>query len=178
MRRYEWHTWAATAAALIALAGVALADAGVLTDPAHGVSVQYPGSWSVAPQAFTNSFKLVNVPESEVDTTQPTARIKLFVEERRSHAEALQQLEELALGIGASSEAVVAIGGWPAIQFTHLEMRPQPSQGEPFADEKVTRITTAIAAGDLLVHVDASLPSDASTTLIDETKAIATGSCE
>src|SRR3972149_58994 len=139
------------------------------------ITVRYPDNWSVAPEQFVNSWKLINVPADQQETTTPTARVKISAETRIDHADALKQLQELGTGLGVDPSEFLEIGGWPALQASHLEERPQPSQGPQFEDKYVLRITTAIAAGKLLVHLDASLPSNANQTLIDEAKAIGSG---
>src|SRR3990172_6960341 len=139
------------------------------------ITVRYPDNWSVAPEQFVNSWKLINVPADQQETTTPTARVKISAETLIDHADALKQLQELGTGLGVDPSELLEIGGWPALQASHLEERPQPSQGPQFEDKYVLRITTAIAAGKLLVHLDASLPSNANQTLIDEAKAIGSG---
>src|SRR3990172_3671083 len=139
------------------------------------ITVRYPDNWSVAPEQFVNSWKLINVPADQQETTTPTARVKISAETRIDHADALKQLQELGTGLGVDPSEFLEISGWTALQVSHLEERPQPSQGPQFEDKYVLRITTAIAAGKLLVHLDASLPSNANQTLIDEAKAIGSG---
>ena len=138
-------------------------------------TVRYPSNWSVAPKQFINSWNLINVPADQQVTTMPTARVKILAESRLDHAEAVHQLQELGSGLRISPSKFLEIGGWPALQVSYMDRRSQPSQGPQFKDRFVLRITTSIAAGKLLVHLDASLPSDANQALIDEATGIGRG---
>jgi len=142
-----------------------------VSDP--GFTVSYPDSWSLAPQQFVNSYKLINVASDRQDLDTHTARVKTMAEARRDHADALSQLSQAADGMGASSDELISIGGWPALQTTRLETRQQPSQGPQFADRKVLTINTSVAAGSFLIYLHASLPSEATPSLIAEALAIA-----
>src|SRR5215204_5035775 len=144
--------------------------------PRKGITIQYPEDWSVGPKRFANMDELINLPPEQVGKKSITAKIKITTEERRSHEEALRRLEEVRSGIGAPTSAFLTIGGWPAIQFGRLEERPSPGQDEfprpQFKDKKMYLITTAVAVGDLLVRLEASLPSDANQGLIHQAEAI------
>jgi len=138
---------------------------------AEGITVSYPEGWSVAPKRFTNTHELINVPADQQDTVEATARIKIRIQTRTDHAEAVHELQEIATEVDSPS-TFLAIGGWPALQRRHLERRQQPSQGLRFTDEMVLRITTAVVAGNLLIRFDGTLPSDADQELIDQVEAI------
>jgi hypothetical protein len=124
--------------------------------------------------------QLINVPADQQDTVEASARIGIGAALRTDHAEAVRELQQIAAE-ASSPPMFLTIGGWPALQHRHLEQRPQPGQssqsadeGEEFRfdDEMVLRITTAVAAGDLLVRLEAELPSDADENLIDQVEAI------
>jgi len=138
-----------------------------------GISVQYPEDWSVGPKRFENMDELINLPPGQ-QNRPITAKIKITTEERKDHAEALQRLEEIRTGIGAPTSAFLSIGGWPAIQYGRIEERPTTGKlpRPQFKDKNMYRITTVIAAGDLLVRLEASLPSDASRGLINQVEAM------
>ena len=140
-----------------------------------GIAVRYPNNWSVAPKQFVNSWKLINVPADQQTTAMPTSRVKISAETRVDHTEAIQQLQELGAGLRVSSSEFLEIGGWPALQVSYIDVKPQRDQGSQSQDTFVLRIATAVVAGKLLVHLDATLPSDANQTLIDEAKAISRG---
>jgi hypothetical protein len=142
--------------------------------PKKGISVQYPEDWSVGPKRFENLTELINLPANRQNGSI-TATVKITTEERKDHAEALRRLEEIRSGIGAPTSAFLTIGGWPAIQYGRIEERPTPGKNFPrpqFKDKNMYRITTAIAAGDLLVRLESALPSNASPGLIRQVEAI------
>ena len=142
--------------------------------PRKGITIQYPDDWSVGPKRFENLTEIIDLPANKQN--QPiTTKIKITTEERKDHAEALRRLEEIRTGIGAPTSSFLTIGGWPAIQFGRIEERPTPGKNFPrpqFKDKKMYRITTVIAAGDLIVRMEAALPSDASPGLIKQVQAI------
>lgn len=135
--------------------------------------VWYPDDWSLVPDQSVNSYTMVDV-AADLQGKEPVmSRIKILAEPRLDHADALQQLGQFAAGMKASPGDLFTIGGWPALQTRRVETRPQPSQGPQFADPMVLRINTWIAAGNLLIYVHASLPSDADASLIAEAEEIA-----
>jgi hypothetical protein len=138
-----------------------------------GITLGHPENWSEEPTIFYNSRKLVNVPKGRQGIDMPSARIKIVTEQRLDHADALRQMQELAAGVGAEPKDFLTIGGWPALQATYTEKRQQPDKGPRFADTEVLRVATLIAVGDMLVRIDASLPSKAQGRLVAEARAIA-----
>jgi hypothetical protein len=145
-----------------------------LTLKERGVAIRHPEGWTVAPKRLQNLEELIYV-SPDVTAKQAVSSLKITSEARRSHAEALRRLKEIAFGIGAPATAFLNVGNWPGFQYRRIEERPQPGEGEGgprFADEKVLRVTTAAAAGNLLVRVEAALPSDADPGLIAEVEAI------
>lgn len=138
---------------------------------AGGITVRYPANWSNPPKRFANMDELVNVPVERQDSVAPTARIQITVVPRTDHAEAIRELREIA-SENTSRPAFARIGGWPALQRSHRGLREQPGEGPQFEDKMVLTITTAIAAGNLLVRLEASLPSAASRALINQVEAI------
>ena len=115
--------------------------------------------------------EIINVPADKQDTLEATVRIKITVVTRTDYADAARQLREIA-SENTSRATSMRIGGWPAIQRRHLGLRQQPDDGRKFADKMVLTITTAVAAGNLLVRLEASLPSAATRALISQVEAI------
>ncbi len=138
---------------------------------ALGITLHYPVGWSSPPKRFANMDELVNVPVRDQERGKVTTRVQITAVPRTDHAEALRELREIANEV-SSRPTFLEIGGWPALQRRHTEARQQPSGGPLFADKMVLRITTAVAVGNLLVRVEASLPSAANSTLIAEVEAI------
>jgi uncharacterized repeat protein (TIGR01451 family) len=131
-----------------------------------GITVSYPEGWSVSPKQFINMKELINVAANQQNTLPATASIKIRSQTRTDHAEAVHELKEIAAEVNSPS-TFLNIGHWPALQRRHMERRQQPSKGPRFADEMVLRITTAVAAGNVLVRLDGLLPSNADQKLID-----------
>ena len=121
---------------------------------AINLTVKHPDNWSEEPSIFYNSRKLVDVPQNAQGAAKPSARIKIYTEQRLDHADALRQVREFAQGIGAGSKDFLLINGWPALQFSYVTTRPQPEHGPRFEDTEVLRIATLVAAGDVLVRLD------------------------
>ena len=136
-----------------------------------GITLSYPEGWSLAPRRLTNMSELINVAANQQNTLKATASIKIRSQTRTNHAEALHELNEIAAEVNSPS-TFLNIGDWPALQRRHLEQRQQPNEGLRFPDEKVLRITTAVAAENVLVRVDALLPSNADRKMIDAAEAI------
>jgi len=129
----------------------------------QGISVGYPDGWSVA-QPTSNTWVLLNVPADQQETVTPTVRVQIGYGERPDHADAVSQLTEFANESGRPS-TFLAIGGWPALQRVQLVPRPQPSHSPVSPDSLMVQITTAVAAGNLLVRLESHLPSDADEAL-------------
>ena len=136
-----------------------------------GITVSYPEGWSVSPTQFINMKELINVAANQQNTLQPTASIRIRSQTRTDHAEAVHELKEIAAEVDSPSR-FLNIGHWPALQRRHMERRQQPGEGPRFADEMALRITTAIAAGNLLVRLDGVLPSGADPKLINVVEAV------
>lgn len=120
-----------------------------------GITIRYPADWSSPPKRFANMDELINVPADKHDTAEATVRIQITAVTRTDHAEAARELREIATE-NTSRPTFASIGGWPALQRQHLGLREQPGEGPQFADKMVITITTAIAAGNLLVRLEAS----------------------
>jgi hypothetical protein len=132
---------------------------------ATGISIRFPENWSTA-QPTQNSWVIINVPVEQQDTTTPSVRMMIGYLERSSHADAVSQLAEYA-NESRKPSTFLAIGGWPGLQRVQLIKRPQPGEGPRFPDPDMIQITTAVAAGNLLVRIEAGLPSNADQQLKD-----------
>jgi hypothetical protein len=129
----------------------------------QGISASYPDDWSVA-QPTVNTWVILNVPAGQQASATPTVRVVIGYLQRTDHNDAVSQLAEYARE-SQTPATFLAIGGWPALQRVQLIKRPQPSQAPPFPDPYMVQITTAVAADDLLVRLEAQLPSDADDEL-------------
>jgi hypothetical protein len=136
----------------------------------EGISVRYPADWSVA-QPTMNTGVISNAPADQQETAAPSVRIQIGYLERTDHADAVSQLAEYA-NESRTPSTFLTIGGWPALQRVQSVERPQPSRGPVFPDRMMVQITTAVAAGNLLVRLEAGLPSDADEALKDLVLAI------
>ena len=153
-----------------AVAGPALQNR--LDIKAQGITIRYPAGWASPPQQYENMQELVNLPSAQFDgNVSPSVRIQITTVRRTNHQEALRELRDIVTEV-SSKPTFLTIGGWPALQRRHLEPRQQPSGERQFEDKMVLRITTAVAAADLLVRVEAFLPSEANQTLMAQVEAI------
>jgi len=119
-----------------------------------------------------NSWVILNVPGDQQDATTPTVRIVIGYLERTDHADAVSQLAEYA-NESRTRSSFLAIAGWPALQRVQRVTRPQPGGEGPLnPDRLMVQITTAVAADNLLVRLEANLPSDADQELKDLVLAI------
>ena len=153
-------------------------------------TVRYPGTWSELPSVYRNSRTLVSVPRTEHGRLSAVnnahgvgpriARVMITIEQRRSHEEAMQRLREIA-GSVDSPATYLEIGGWPALEQSHLAERPLKGQSplrqnEPLAGRSPDRLTlhqsTAIAAGSLLIRLEASMPPNGSERMQQDAQAI------
>ncbi len=161
--------------AVFMLSAVSVAQVATLTNTLNinnlGITVGYPGGWSVVPKRYANMDELINVPANQQSVVGETARIKIRIQARTDHNEAVSELREIAAEVRSPS-TFLAIGGWPGLLRRDVEQRQQPSKGPRHIDERMLRITTAVAAGNMLARLDAFLPSDASQELIEEAEAI------
>jgi hypothetical protein len=128
-----------------------------------GITLRLPENWSTG-QPTQNSWVILNVPAGQQDTATPTVRVAIGYLERTDHADAVNQLAEYAHE-SRNPSTFLAIGGWPALQRVQLVERPQPGEGPMFPDPNMVQITTAIAADNLLIRVEADLPSNADDQL-------------
>jgi hypothetical protein len=143
----------------------------LVIDADRGLAVSYPEAWSAA-QPTMNSWVILNVPSDQLAAATPTVRIVIGYLERTDHADAVSQLAEYANESRARAR-FLAIAGWPALQRVQRVTRPQRGgEGLLNPDRLMVQITTALAADNLLVRLEANLPSDADQELKDLVLAI------
>src|SRR5688500_1903610 len=120
------------------------------------LSVRYPADWTVGPARYVNAHELWFVPAQG-----KAARIMITSERRLDHADAVNRLLEIASEEPATS-TMLEIGGWPALQRRQLSLKPKRGHVVDLVkgEEKILRMTTAIAAGDRIVRLEASVPPD------------------
>ena len=136
----------------------------------HVVQVSVPANWSVTPQTFKNARSMVNVPPGASGSS--STEVQIYVEPRKNHADALNQILEVTSAVPNENKFVNEIGGWPAMLIKQLEERPQPSQGTQYMISEVLRIRTYIAVNDMLFVVTGTLPADAPSELAETVDSI------
>jgi hypothetical protein len=99
------------------------------------------------------------------------AGMLMIVEVRRSHAEALQRLSEIAAERPEPVEKVV-IDGWPAIERQFRAVMPQPGEGDRDGNLSTLWWTTAIAADKDVVRFETMLLPDADPKWLADAAAI------
>jgi len=154
-------------------------------------TVRYPDNWSELPSVYRNSKTLISVSKSahgNLSATknayglgERTARVMITIEQRRSHGEAVQRLQEIASSFPTPA-TFLDIGGWPALEQARTELRPlkgasplmqQPGSQLIQPDDRLTlHKTTAIAADTLLIRLEAAMPPKGSEQLQRDVEAI------
>lgn len=136
----------------------------------NGVSVGFPATWSVLPKRSRNTTELIGT-AGRADITAPVARTVLTSERQTDSAAAVRRLADIAAEVAAPVEYQV-IGGWPALERRYVARLGEAGQRASGAGEDLAaRLTTAIAAGDVLVRLETTLLVDAKTVLGRELQA-------
>ena len=146
-----------------------------------GVVARYPNGWAVIQAPDT--VRVVNLPQDRFTAADPqtlanATQVSIHVERVQNHAEALRLLQGIR-GESTAPTTFLTIGGWPALQRRVVQARPQPGneiedddeveqdRGGPAQQKQMLTpanmliLTTAVAAGDLLVRADGSALPDA-----------------
>ena len=127
-----------------------------------GFTLHYPESWSGVAQddhAWMVSAPLEQATGSNLDSL---AQIFVTTEHRTNHAEAVNRLREICSEYQTTC-TYLAIGGWPVMQREIIAPKEEPgAQEEPANEEMMLYITTAIAAGDLLIRAEGRMPASVS----------------
>jgi hypothetical protein len=144
----------------------------------NGLLVSYSSTWAPAKQQNPNAFNLVTPPNAAT-ADAVSAVINITTEVRQNHAEAVQELREMASGLPKAPK-FLTIDGWPALQARglvpttreeQLEKKGHQldSQGRPL----VRRAATVIAADNIVVRIEGALTPQADARLLDQVDAIA-----
>jgi hypothetical protein len=136
------------------------------------VALRYPEGWSATLQ--DERAWLVNVPLAQATGAALAGLAQLFVtvEHRTDHADAVRRLRDIASEFYGPVE-YLTIGGWPAMQRRVVTRREQPgAEGADAQEQQIVRITTAIAAGDLLIRAEGRMPPDAGEQVEQQVRAI------
>ena len=160
----------------------------------YGIVVRYPADWSFSGEGGV--WRLLNLPADRVAAADPSTfdqlgQIFISVERRRDHADAVARLQSLRGGANVRA-TFLTIGGWPAIQQRVVVDREQPggefeeqqppaSAQEEFklppqrprlTPARILRVTTAIAADNLLVRLEGRMPPESPPALEATVRAI------
>ncbi len=133
----------------------------------EGISIQQPPRWQPSRMVYANATELVIYPplaeaKPGVHAPQrpppaPLARILITTEARRSHAEALLRLREIAEQ-RPEAPTFRVIGGWPALEQAYRERLAARGERREAAEPPATaRAITIIAADNRLLRFDAAL---------------------
>ena len=124
-----------------------------------GISIAYPANWQVLPREFANATVLA-AKEASTGVAPRVARTVLTAEPHKDHAAALRQLADIAAEVSATPEYRV-IGGWPALERRYMSPLDRTGQRGRAPDGGLAlRITTAMAAGAVLVRIETTLLGD------------------
>jgi len=140
-----------------------------------GFTLHYPDSWSAVAQ--DDHAWMVNAPLEQATGSNLDSLAQIFVttEHRTNHAEAVNRLREICSEYHATC-TYLAIGGWPAMQREVIVPKEQPgAQQAPANEEMLLHITTAIAAGDLLIRAEGRMPASVSEQVKTQVRAIENG---
>jgi hypothetical protein len=122
-----------------------------------GYVLRYPSDWAPGPASFTNAKRLVARPAGyrAASPGPEPAWMLITTETPKNHAEGLRRLADIASEVRGAA-TFLKIGGWPALQRRHLRPLEQPSEdGVDDQPERMSlRITTAVAAGNLIVRLE------------------------
>jgi hypothetical protein len=139
-------------------------------------SFEYPAGWS--PYHYANLHELWNATPERLAHLTPNdwdsiARIETNITPCANHAEAVHRLREIEAEWGMTSK-FLTIGGWPTLQRRQLIQRPRASVGAPEENspDRLVMVTTAVAAGAMLIRLDGFAPESAPPEVIDQMASI------
>ena len=125
-----------------------------------GITLRHPEGWFGTWQGDRGW--IVNAPPEQATgaAVGGLAQVFVTVEHRTDHADAVRRLREIASEFEAPV-MYLTIGGWPAMQRQVITAKEQPGAvGADAQQQQILTITTAIAAGDLLIRADARMAPD------------------
>ena len=138
-------------------------------------SVSYPDGWSTLQSGRLTMILAVPADQQATlgDLFVFVPQVSVSVEQRLDRNDALAQLDEIAPGAGVPVTRLT-IDGAPAIQWRKSAPWPKAGEKPPSTLGTALTINTAIAAGNELIRLFASLPSDAPSDTADTIAAIET----
>ena len=118
--------------------------------------VYAPAKWSQVAWPGTTTTELIRTEETPRGTMRD-ARILVTIEQRISHAEALDRLVQISAE--APGARFLLIDGWPALQRRQVVVVPPPAAAKlgSARREMVVLVTTAVAVGDLVFRSEGSI---------------------
>jgi hypothetical protein len=159
--------------AFLPVAVLAQQTHGSQMEVAKGVVATLPENWAPMESRFSNAVELaLRAPEAAPGV--PIIRTLIMTDKRQNQAEALQSLAEIAAEYD-TPVAVVAIGGWPAVERKRLAPLEFPGKEETTYETapQALRVTTAVAADDLVVRFESYLALNAKPDLADQALVLA-----
>ena|SRR5450631_3670611 len=133
------------------------------------VALKTPKGWSQYAWRGSTAVELTRSHKTAKGTVGD-AHIVVFTERRRDHDEAVARLGEIAAESKVPSTFLL-IDGWPALQRSQTVTMPRPGGVDGHAAEperKVVKVTTAIAANDIVVRSEGSVPVDVKGSIVTE----------
>jgi hypothetical protein len=133
------------------------------------VALKTPKGWSQYAWRGATAVELTRSHKTAKGTVSD-AHIVVFTEKRRDHDEAVARLGEIAAESKTPSKFFL-IDGWPALQRSQTVTVPLPGGVDGDAgvpERKVVKVTTAIAANDIVVRSEGSVPVDVKESIVTE----------
>jgi hypothetical protein len=122
----------------------------------HGVLLHYPANWIVLEKQFANASALVAT-AGPADATTPLARTLVTAERQMDHQAAVRRLADIAAEVNVAP-VFRTIEDWPALERRHVSPVDRAGQrADQREDDLALGLTTAIAAGDVLIRLETTL---------------------
>jgi len=156
------------------------------------ITLRYAAPWKPSGAVFQNAHELILPTTASVrvpggtqtqNVEYPLARVLVTTEQRLSHDDALQRLQDIAKS-RTGTVRFLEIGSWPAVEIEFTENLPRrgaPQRGaEPeqmnAPSPQVQRAIVAIAADTSVLHFDITLSPGAPANALQQAEGLATGS--
>ena len=133
------------------------------------VTLKAPTAWSQYAWPGSTVVELTRLRKPSTGALSD-AHIIVFTEKRRDYEEAVVRLGDIAAESKATSTFLL-IDGWPALQRRQTIAVPLPSSldaANAGPERKVVQVTTAIAANDVVVLSEASVPVGVKDSIVTE----------